>query len=971
MLNRFRWVYCQLESFRQCVKPSALRKTLFSLPKTLDETYERILRYLESNDHLEDTIQALRWLCFALRPLDLLEMVEILAIQTGEGAGFFPDDRMPDPADIMAVCSSLISCTVEESTSPNTAEAVEISRNGSISDQISMGWRSQTNFAKRVRLAHFSVMEYLLSERCTLHSEFQTPLCHDMIADGCLRYLLHVCDQAPLTNRWVQQYPLARYSARCWWQHAQRAGPTSKSTVRLLAFQLLNNQNSTLTWVQLCNIDDHFDTDLALQLSDLAQPLYYAASVGLPDVVSDILQRTIDIDVGHVSRGSVSPLWGAANRGHEQVVRMLLQAGADANAEDKDAGTALQIACMFGHENVVRVLLDAGAGLYGQNQEGYIRNALGASVSMQSNMIAADVRARIVQMLLDAGIDRSARSAAVFDSLRFPDILNTLLTTDVDIDCRGSYTSTPLQCAVFYGLEHTVRLLLDHGADPNARPGQWGRALRSACREGHSAVAEILLNSGAILSEDNEYLYCASECGRTGTVQLLLRSGVSVNQQGEPYGYALQAAAANNHEAAMQQLLDAGADINLRGGRFGNALQAGCSDSWPGLEVCGKPSTLFHRRREKPDHDPDDINYDDSLSIALRAHEITLELSLSFAPEDNIHTEGCDLDLRATPQVAHGIVEDAITIAIGDIAGTTRQEDVLDAVSIDSLADDLSQVVKRVVATTDDAINDAGADQEEKPLTPYDKFPRIIGMVREGSGSYYNPDPEKGYEWTIQAFLDAGGVTIQVSGGKYYSGFDDDFVGCASPDIVRTLLASGADVNAQGGIFGNALQAASRFNHQDIAEYLLANGADINAQGGEYGTALQAACASFAPGEELVQLLIDAGANVHIPGGVYGCALQAACYRGSVARVRLLLNAGADVNIQGGVYGTPLQAACASPVPQMELVRTLLDAGARDDLVQGGIGKFGSALNAIRWKLKGYRPVIKRPAPLKEAGFES
>ncbi|UPK91519.1 hypothetical protein LCI18_002454 [Fusarium solani-melongenae] len=55
---------------------------------------------------------------------------------------------------------------------------------------------------------------------------------------------------------------------------------------------------------------------------------------------------------------------------------------------------------------------------------------------------------------------------------------------------------------------------------------------------------------------------------------------------------------------------------------------------------------------------------------------------------------------------------------------------------------------------------------------------------------------------------------------------------------VRDLIGKGADVSAQGGLYGNALQAAAERGHQEIIILLLAKGADINAQGGEYGNAL-------------------------------------------------------------------------------------------------------------------------------------
>ena len=58
---------------------------------------------------------------------------------------------------------------------------------------------------------------------------------------------------------------------------------------------------------------------------------------------------------------------------------------------------------------------------------------------------------------------------------------------------------------------------------------------------------------------------------------------------------------------------------------------------------------------------------------------------------------------------------------------------------------------------------------------------------------------------------------------------------------MKLLLDRGANVNAQGGQHGNALQAASYGGHEKVVELLLDKGADVNAQGGAYyGNALQA-----------------------------------------------------------------------------------------------------------------------------------
>ena len=76
--------------------------------------------------------------------------------------------------------------------------------------------------------------------------------------------------------------------------------------------------------------------------------------------------------------------------------------------------------------------------------------------------------------------------------------------------------------------------------------------------------------------------------------------------------------------------------------------------------------------------------------------------------------------------------------------------------------------------------------------------------------------------------------------------------------LVQALIENGADVNALGGYYGNALQAASYKGHEAIVGMLLENGADVNAQGGKYGSALQAA--SFRGHEAIVSMFLKKGA---------------------------------------------------------------------------------------------------------------
>jgi hypothetical protein len=167
---------------------------------------------------------------------------------------------------------------------------------------------------------------------------------------------------------------------------------------------------------------------------------------------------------------------------------------------------------------------------------------------------------------------------------------------------------------------------------------------------------------------------------------------------------------------------------------------------------------------------------------------------------------------------------------------------------------------------------------------------------------------------------------------------------------LQHLLQIGADVTARGGIYGNALKAASAGGHTEIVQLLLIKGAEVNAQGDTYGNALYAA--SFRGHVETVQLLLDKGAEVNAQGDTYGNALYAASFRGHVETVQLLLDKGAEVNAQGGAYGNALQAASLGG--HIEIVQLLLDKGAEVN-AEGGL--CGTALQAAL--VGGYKEIVQ------------
>lgn len=138
-------------------------------------------------------------------------------------------------------------------------------------------------------------------------------------------------------------------------------------------------------------------------------------------------------------------------------------------------------------------------------------------------------------------------------------------------------------------------------------------------------------------------------------------------------------------------------------------------------------------------------------------------------------------------------------------------------------------------------------------------------------------------------------------------------------EVVKLLLLrQGADVNAQGGEYGNALQAASYGDHVEVVKLLLDNGADVNAKGGYYSNVLQGA--SLVGHIEVVKLLPDKGADMNAQGRKHDNALVVASALGYVGVVKLLLDHSADVNAQGRDCGNAMQEA---------------SVGGRRDVVKG------------------------------------
>ena len=341
---RFRWAVCQLDSLRNCLNLSGLRRALASLPKTLDDTYTRILCNIDE-DHYQYASKILQWLTYSARPLKLEEVAEVIAIDVEENPRFDPGNRFPEPRDILMICSSLISLEVE-----------------TLKD---MDGSDDESDSVVVRLAHFSVKEYLVSKRIlqgdAKRYNIQEINANIVILNGCLAYLLEFDGFDSLTSESLAEFPLAKYAAKYWTQHAQVVERDSSFNPLLTIELFLTEGHGLLNWIRLYDPErnEWQRLDLKRISSSICPPLYYASITGLQRSVQILLDKGANVNAQGGDYGNA--LQAASRWGYDQIVQILLDKGADVNAQGGRYGNALQAASRKGYDQVVRLLREHGA----------------------------------------------------------------------------------------------------------------------------------------------------------------------------------------------------------------------------------------------------------------------------------------------------------------------------------------------------------------------------------------------------------------------------------------------------------------------------------------------------------------------------------------------------------------------------------------------------------------------------------
>lgn len=236
---------------------------------------------------------------------------------------------------------------------------------------------------------------------------------------------------------------------------------------------------------------------------------------------------------------NVTPLIAAASADYPEIIKLLLERGAELDLPDTAGRTALWHAVIANARKSIKLLLDVGANVNMKDKRGYTPLHL-------SSFASPDVRT--MKRLLSAGANTKARNI---------------------------HMQTPLHTAAIYGTAEQVDVLLRAGADPRAKDSSNLIPLWSCVSNPNaSSIRRVLKKFGGewtvrALNKSNcrntypLFAKAVLSCTDHGFLQELIDDGAEINIKYPDGTTPLILAVRARNESAVRFLLKKGADPNM------------------------------------------------------------------------------------------------------------------------------------------------------------------------------------------------------------------------------------------------------------------------------------------------------------------------------------------------------------------------------------------------------------------------
>ena len=413
----------------------------------------------------------------------------------------------------------------------------------------------ETQYSRVVQFSHFSVKEFLTSKRLATSSggisryHIDLEPAHTILAQACMGVLLQP-DDCVEANDTERRSPLAGYAAKHWVMHAQFERVSS--FLRMAMERLFDVDKPYFAdWVQLHDIDTRSKHSslywFAVKTKTGTTPLYYAALCGFQDLVEHLVAKYpqhVNIRGGHY----MTPLFAAMAGRHLQTVKLLRHKGAEVNVHHADGETPLYSAACYGDLELVRVLLDYNVDVHAQN----LKNWTAIHGASHGPHFGFPVTPHYGPRLS-------------------PDVTRLLLEHGADINARVEDGRTPLHVAAESGMVEVERVLHEHGANMGVEDDAGRTPLHLAAIYGSVEIVRVLHEHGANMGAKNNegrtplHLAVVDQAGwEIEVVRVLLEHGANVGAEDDEGRTPLHLAAISGSVDTVRVLLKHGANLGAK-----------------------------------------------------------------------------------------------------------------------------------------------------------------------------------------------------------------------------------------------------------------------------------------------------------------------------------------------------------------------------------------------------------------------
>ncbi|XP_076250708.1 myosin phosphatase targeting subunit 75D [Rhynchophorus ferrugineus] len=180
---------------------------------------------------------------------------------------------------------------------------------------------------------------------------------------------------------------------------------------------------------------------------------------------------------------------------NEPMLSLLLEYGANVNAEDSEKWTPLHAAATCGHLKLVRILISRGANLLAVNADGNMPYDICEDEQALDHIESEMAKNGVTQQLIDETRASTERQMLVD--------MKMMVQRGENLEQYDAQGATPLHIASANGYVSVVEFLLEHGVRTDVKDkDDWQPSHAAACW-GHIEVLELLAQAGANLNAKN------------------------------------------------------------------------------------------------------------------------------------------------------------------------------------------------------------------------------------------------------------------------------------------------------------------------------------------------------------------------------------------------------------------------------------------------------------------------------------